>query len=111
MKQLTLATLIGVFLSLPAAATCLGKEALPAAKSFATRHHDFYTADPVKLYGKIEARLLAALAADYRCRDGEICAISADPWIAAQDGDIRNPEFTLISATELRAQVEPIFLS
>ena len=89
------------------AADCLGKDALAAARNFATRQRDFYRADPVQLYGTVEARLLAALAADYRCKDGQTCAIAADPWKTAPDGEIRKPvEFKLLSASDNRAAVE-----
>lgn len=85
------------------AAGCLGKEALAAAKTFATQQRDFYRVEAMQLHGLVEARLLAALSAEQRCREERSCAIQTDPWAGAPR---KTGGFALLSGNEQRAAVE-----
>lgn len=87
--------------------TCLGQSAISAAKAFFEQHRDFHYENPTKIVDLITPKFYAALSTEYQCtKNGEICAIDADPWIAAQDGDISKPiTFRLSSATTTTAIV------
>jgi hypothetical protein len=87
-------------------AACLGSDPITAAKVFYKKHQDFYYAKPSKNQGFLSTRLQQALASEYRCKDGVICALDFDPWTDAQDGDIGDPKsFKLISNSHNKAEV------
>ena len=62
-----------------------------AAKSFYSKHPNFYFDDPKTVSDLVAPRLLAALKLEYACAQGEICAVEAVPWTDAQDGDAAAP--------------------
>jgi len=75
----------------PVLADCLGNDPIAAAKTFYQKHADFYYADPSKFQGDVAPRLMNALAMNFDCSDGQICALDSDPWVDAQDGDVAEP--------------------
>lgn len=88
------------------AAACLGRDPMDAAKVFFAKHRDFYYGNPGKVAGLVSSRFYAALSAEYRCAQGEVCAIEAPPWTDAQDGHIGEPiTFHMQAASETRAEV------
>ncbi|MGH8821718.1 MAG: hypothetical protein ACREWJ_10555, partial [Rhodoferax sp.] len=101
-----LAVLSLVFTQVAVAEPCLGMTALKAAENFYRGHEDFAFANPATLRGLMTERLDAALAYEYRCDAGDVCAIDFDPWTGAQDGDIRQPiRFALASGDDDHAVV------
>jgi len=61
------------------------------AQSLYAGHHDFYVADAPDA-AVLSPQLLALLQRDWRCQaPGDECAISADPWTAAQEGEALPP--------------------
>ena len=56
----------------------------------------------------VSPELYALLRAEWRCQDAEegLCALDADPWLNAQDGEELGPlAFTIVSRTEVAAAV------
>ena len=89
-----------------AMAACPSDNPAAIAQAFYTHHADFYNSNPAKIRQAITPRLFAALTQEYICKQGEICAIEADPWIDAQDGTIGQPvSFTTLSNTRTEAKV------
>ena len=82
---------MALLLSHVASAACAIDDPAAAAQSFYTKHADFSTQDPTPIKELLTPRLFAALAMEYKCAQGEICAIEADPWTDAQDGSIGKP--------------------
>lgn len=72
-------------------AACASDDPAVAAKSFYTRHARFSSEDPARIKSIISPRLFEALNREYKCAQGQICAIEADPWTDAQDGEIGKP--------------------
>ncbi|WP_227657542.1 DUF3828 domain-containing protein [Candidatus Magnetaquicoccus inordinatus] len=91
---------------------CLGKSQLAAAETFYKRYSEFYLQDPKQLRGLVTAGLLYGLAQEYQCKkQGELCAIEADPWSGAQDGEIKKPiSFRLLSGDNRSATVAMHYL-
>lgn len=89
-------------------AACAVTDPVVAARSLYSNHRDFHVAD----HGDttpIAASLLKLLERDWVCQEpGEQCAISADPWTNAQDGDVlKSPHFERLAGTDpLKAVVE-----
>ncbi len=85
----TLALCLSACLAAPVFAACLDGSAEEAARTFYQRHYRFYSSDPARLKGLVTPPFLRALEKEYRCAQGEVCALGADPWTGAQDGAIR----------------------
>src|SRR5438874_614596 len=87
-------------------AACATDDPAAVAKSFYTKHAQFSSEDPAKIRSIITPRFFAALEQEYKCAQGQICALEADPWIDAQDGAIGKPvEFATASNSGLEATV------
>lgn len=77
-----------------ARAACLGDTPVAAASAFYRHHYRFWNDPLPTLEQTTTARLLRLLKRDRACAgEGEVCAINADPWLDAQDGEARDPEF------------------
>ncbi|MCJ2367299.1 hypothetical protein [Aeromonas dhakensis] len=92
-----LSVLLLALLGSPVHAACDKGVALRLAKAFWSEHKDFYYADPAPLKALLTPDFFAVLSSEAECNaDGEVCAIDADPWINAQDGEVSEPvSFTL----------------
>jgi hypothetical protein len=87
-------------------AKCANDDPATVAKRFYSQHANFPSGNPAKLRPIITPRLFAALEREYKCSKGKVCALDADPWIDAQDGDIGNPvEFLTIRNTGTQSAV------
>jgi len=73
------------------------KGLLAAAAHLYKDHYNFYYTNPNGIKEDITPRLFNILTKETRCTEKEqgICAIDADPWIEAQDGEIRNPNYSI----------------
>jgi hypothetical protein len=93
-----------------ASASCAGDDPAGVAKSFYSKHRNFYSEDPAKIKKIVTKRLFDALSQEYKCAQGQICALEADPWMDAQDGSIGKPvEFATASNSEVEATVSMTF--
>jgi hypothetical protein len=72
-------------------ATCVTGNPAEAAQRFYAEHANFSSENPKSLRGVAASRLLALLYLEYACKQGELCAIDADPWTDTQDGQITAP--------------------
>ena len=89
-----------------ASAACTIDDPVAVAKSFYSKHADFSSEDPAKIKGIVTPRFFAALDREYKCAQGQICALEADPWTDAQDGSIGKPvEFATASNSGLEARI------
>jgi len=87
-------------------AACAVDDPAAVAKSFYSRHAQFFSEDPARIKTIITPRFFAALDREYKCAQGEICALEADPWTDAQDGSIGKPiEFATASNSGVEASV------
>lgn len=87
-------------------AACAVDDPAAVAKSFYAKHAQFSSEDPAKIKTVITSRLFAALDQEYKCAQGQICALEADPWTDAQDGDIGKPvEFATVNDSGVEATV------
>ncbi|WP_324016373.1 hypothetical protein [Aeromonas hydrophila] len=93
-------------------AACDKGVALRLAKAFWNEHKDFYYADPAPLKALLTPDFFAVLSSEAACNaDGEVCAIDADPWINAQDGQVSEPvSFTLANTQEQGVTVRMQYL-
>ncbi len=106
MPALLLACLMASPAFRDAHASCEADDPVAVAKSFYSKHAQFSSEDPAKIKAIITSRLFAALDQEYKCAQGQICALEADPWTDAQDGDIGKPvEFATVSNSGLEANV------
>ncbi|MGY3895891.1 hypothetical protein [Aeromonas enterica] len=82
-------------------AACDNKTALTLAKAFWREHRDFYYTEPDNIKDLLTPDFFTVLSSEARCNaDGEACALDADPWINAQDGEVTDPiSFSLVSHT------------
>ncbi len=100
-----------IFLLAPAAtchayAACATDDPVAVAKTFFSKHAEFSSEDPAKIKTNVTARFFAALDLEYKCAQGDVCAIEADPWTDAQDGTIGKPvEFAIVNNTGVEANV------
>ena len=64
-----------------------------AAKYFYLSHKDFYYAEPKNIKHLVAPKFYLALNEEHNCSadTGNLCAIDADPWIDAQDGELSEP--------------------
>lgn len=77
-----------------ARAACLGDTPVATAAAFYRDHYTFWNDPLPSLERIVSARLLRLLKQDRACGDGgEVCAINADPWLDAQDGEALDPRF------------------
>ncbi|UXI68598.1 hypothetical protein [Tahibacter amnicola] len=73
-----------------AAASCPGSPDA-AARMLYEQHYGFYRADAGGS-APLAPALRSLLVRDWQCQaPGEVCALGADPWVNAQDGDIHGP--------------------
>lgn len=86
--------------ALSAAANCLGSDPLAVARQLFEQHYDFYyAATPDQLSWLASDELAALLHKESVCTgQAQVCAIGADPWLAAQDGEAGAASFTLAGA-------------
>lgn len=106
MSAVVLTSLIALSAFRMACAACASDDPAAVAKSFYTKHAEFSSEDPAKIKTIITPRLFAALDQEYKCAQGQICALEADPWTDAQDGDIGKPvEFATASNSGVEATV------
>ena len=89
-----------------AAAACPTDDPAAIAKSFYSKHAAFSSEDPAKIKKIVTRRFFDAMDREYKCAQGQICAIEADPWTDAQDGRIGKPvEFATTSNSGIEAAV------
>lgn len=87
-------------------AACAVDDPAAIAKSFYSKHARFSSEDPARIRTIITSRLFDALEREYKCAQGQICALEADPWTDAQDGEIGKPvEFATASNSGVGATV------
>jgi len=103
---IVLACLIALSAFHSAYAACAIDDPAAVAKSFYSNHAQFSSENPAKIRTIITSRLFDALDREYKCAQGQICALEADPWTDAQDGDIGKPvEFATASNSGVEATV------
>lgn len=66
---------------------------------------DFYHAQPDKTHSLLSKRLGYLLSKEYQCADGVICAIDANPWTDAQNGEILEPTFREVSHADTSSHI------
>ncbi|RDZ28645.1 hypothetical protein [Lysobacter silvisoli] len=89
--------------AMPAQAACLGATPLAAARAWFERHYEFFNDDPAPTRDLYTAELYRLLQREYDCTaQGELCALGADPWLDAQDGEARDPQYTAIGERAVR---------
>lgn len=87
----------------PAQAACLGATPLAAARAWFERHYDFFNDDPAPSRDLYAPALYELLRREYACTSqGELCALDADPWLDAQDGQARDPHYAQQGADAVR---------
>lgn len=99
--RFTAAGALGVLLcvlAVPASANCLGATPLAAARAWFGHHYTFWNDAPAALRENFAPPLLALLQREQACSEQGVCAIGADPWLDAQDGEARDPEFHVETA-------------
>ena len=93
--KLAPALVVGCSMALSAShsayASCAIDDPAATAQSFYTKHTEFSSQDPAAFKALLTPRFFAALDMEYKCAQGQICAIEADPWTDAQDGTIAKP--------------------
>lgn len=101
---LRLGIAVAVFaLAMPASAACLGETPLAAAQAWFRDHYSFWNDPPKVLRETFAPPLLGLLQREQACSEAEgLCAIDADPWLDAQDGEARDPEYFAEGANEVR---------
>lgn len=89
------------------AESCLGKEAVPAAKKFLTSHYGFYAEAPSANRALMSPRLVKALDMERKCAKEEVCALDGDPWLNAQDGNMgKKVDYVMARETATDAVVD-----
>jgi len=107
-----LAFAVACLLSSTAHAACPAATPVDSARWIYEKHQDFY------VNGKgsadyLSKPLLTLLKRDWTCQGpgGDQCAIDANPWTDAQDGDVQKPiEWKLVSTSDKQAVVEMIYV-
>ena len=88
--------LLSTLLGTPVAKAACSKTALQAARTFFTHHYQFWMEKPNNLRQLVTPSLRKLLIQEQTCSAApQICAIDADPWLDAQDGEARHAEFSL----------------
>ena len=96
----TVAIAFACLLSTTAHAACPAATPVDTARWIYEKHQDFY------LNGKgsadyLSKPLLSLLKKDWACQNGDQCAVSANPWTDAQDGDVQKPiDWKLVSTSD-----------
>ena len=91
-------------------AACASDDPAAVAKSFHDKHAEFSSEDPAKIKTIITPRFFDALDREYKCAQGDVCAIEADPWTDAQDGEMGKPvEFATVSNSGTEATISMTF--
>ena len=90
-----------------ASCACTATDPVAVARDLYTGHHFFYTFESGDL-ALLSPKLAGLLKQDWHCQEpGDQCAIGADPWINAQDGDALEPiEYVLLTSDATTATVE-----
>lgn len=91
MKSSISAVFLALLVSGAAQAGCVSDDPALVARSFHAGHADFVAENPDNIRHLVTPRLFQVLQREYRCARGEICALEADPWTDAQDGEITRP--------------------
>lgn len=92
--------------ALNSASACGVDDPNAVAQSFFAKHAQFSSENPSKIKSLVTPRLFDALDREYKCAQGQICAVEADPWTDAQDGRIGKPvEFATVSNSRVEATV------
>jgi hypothetical protein len=87
-------------------AECLGTDPLAAAQEFFGKHRSFVSDDTDEHSDVLETPLFNVLKIEHQCAQGDLCAIEADPWMGAQDGEMERPiSFKLHAVAALQATV------
>lgn len=89
----TLALIAAYALAAPAHAACLGETPLAAAQAWFRQHYTFWNEPTTTLGDAFAPPLLRLLEREQACKVEGVCAIDADPWLDAQDGQARDPEY------------------
>ncbi|KRD79872.1 hypothetical protein [Lysobacter sp. Root983] len=89
----TLALIAAYALAAPAHAACLGETPLAAAQAWFRQHYTFWNEPTTTLGDAFAPPLLRLLEREQACKVEGVCAIDADPWLDAQDGEARDPEY------------------
>lgn len=85
-----------VMLAGSAHAACLATGTLQTARVFHERHYGFYAARQAGIRQAVTPGLLKLLEKEWACVAAkQVCAVDADPWLAAQDGDARDASFVV----------------
>ncbi|MCF5709875.1 DUF3828 domain-containing protein [Pseudomonas syringae] len=108
----TLAIAIACLLSSTAQAACPAATPADTAKWIYEKHQDFY------INGKgsadyLSKPMLSLLKRDWTCQGpgSDQCAITANPWTDAQDGDVQKPiDWKQVSSEDKQAVVEMTYL-
>lgn len=75
-------------------AACLGSGTLQTARTFYEHHYSFFSAPQPGTREAVTPGLLKLLEKEWACAaKGQLCAMEADPWLDAQDGDARDVRF------------------
>lgn len=94
-------------------ASCLGKDPVETARNFYKKYPDFYARNTQPLGLVLTPTFASVLQRNYDCqiREQGICALDADPWTNAQDGDVYSPRFGIQTTVgELEATVVMTYL-
>src|SRR6478672_11850973 len=98
--------LLAIHSASAASASCAIDDPAAVAKAFYSKHANFSSEDPAKIRTIVTPRFFDALNQEYKCAQGQICALEADPWTDAQDGKIGKPvEFATASSSGVEATV------
>lgn len=105
-SAIALSVLIGS-LAAGSAAACVAPDPLATARYIRDERPLFY-ADEGASADFISPALFKLLKRDWQCQaPGDICAVGADPWVNAQDGDVLGPiEYRELSNADGRAVVQ-----
>ncbi len=89
-----------------ACAACAIDDPKVVAESFFAKHAKFSSENPSKIKAVVTSRFFDALEREYKCAQGEVCAIESDPWTDAQDGHIGKPVvFATVSNSGVEARI------
>ena len=91
-------------------AACVSDDPIVVAQSFFDKHAAFSSENPSQIKSIITPRFFDALDREFKCAQGDVCAIESDPWTDAQDGKIGKPvQFATVSNSGAEAKVSVTF--